>query len=66
MPKKTKPKGPKTIVVRIRMIESDYKVQRTCWTRNNPQAFQTYHAWLSNEMHKIAEECRKAGVKPCE
>lgn len=61
----TKPTGPKTVVHRIRFNEADYKVLRTCWVRNNPKDLQSYHEWIRDKLHDLAEECRKAGVKPC-
>jgi hypothetical protein len=56
-----KPKGPKTVVHRIRFEEKDYKTLRSCWLRRNRDDCHTFAAWLRNELHKLAEECRGTG-----
>ena len=53
-----KPKGPKTVVQHIRFEEKDYKTLQSCWLRRNPNECHTFPAWLRNELHKLAEECR--------
>jgi hypothetical protein len=53
-----KPKGPKTTVFHIRLPEADYQTLQTRWHRHNPEDFHTFHAWLVNELHKLAEHCR--------
>ena len=60
-----KAKKPVDKVYRIRFYEEDYKVIRSCWLKRNPKGFETYSEWLRDVMHEIAEECRKAGIKPC-
>jgi hypothetical protein len=56
-----KPKGPKTTVFHIRLPEADYQTLQTRWHRRNPEDFHTFHAWLVNELHKLAEHCRGMG-----
>jgi hypothetical protein len=53
-----KPKGPKTVVQHIRFEEKDYKTLQSCWQRRNPNDCHTFPAWLRNELHKLAKECR--------
>jgi hypothetical protein len=56
-----KPKGPKTIVHRVRFEEEDYKTLKSRWHKRNPEDLHTFASWLRNELHKLAAKCKGAG-----